>query len=62
MNTETVSTDQKGNDVNHVLASGGSNFLLIACDNLIYKTPKKIVDFIEKEKLKVLIGNPPFST
>jgi len=28
---------------------------------LIYKTPKKIIDYIEAERMKIIIGNPPYN-
>jgi hypothetical protein len=37
------------------------NFIKVAVDKLItYRTPKKIIDYIEYEKMKVVIGNPPY--
>ncbi len=38
-----------------------SNFLAIAVSKLFeYKTPSKVIDFINAEKAKSAIGNPPF--
>ena len=38
-----------------------SNFLKEAVDKLfIYKTPKKIIKYIEKHKHDYLIQNPPY--
>jgi methylase of polypeptide subunit release factors len=38
-----------------------SNFLIEACEKITtYITPKKVVDFIEKEKIKSIIQNPPY--
>lgn len=34
-------------------------FLSIAFDKLIYKTPQKVIDYI---RMNVMIGNPPFKT
>ena len=45
------------------IVSGSCNpgFLKGAVDELMtYRTPKKIVDYIEAERLKVIIGNPPY--
>jgi len=37
------------------------NFLTIAVYQLfIYKTPKKIIDYIENQKIKAILGNPPY--
>ena len=39
-----------------------SNFLKTAIDELLtYLTPQAIVKIIEKEKIKLLIQNPPYS-
>jgi hypothetical protein len=44
-----------------VSGSANPNFLKVAVDELLtYRTPKKIVDYIEAEKMKSIIGNPPF--
>lgn len=44
-----------------VSGSDNPNFLKVAVDELLtYRTPKKIVDYIEAEKLKVIIGTPPY--
>ena len=44
-----------------VSGSATPNFLKVAIDELLtYRTPKKIVDYIETEKLKAIIGNPPY--
>ncbi|WP_281239932.1 hypothetical protein [Flavobacterium praedii] len=43
------------------LASVGSSaFLLEAVKLLVYKTPQKIVDYVEKHKHDCLIKNPPY--
>ncbi len=48
----------------NIFAIGGSatpNFLKVAVDQLLtYRTPKKIIDYIEAEKMKSITGNPPF--
>ena len=44
-----------------VSGSATPNFLKVAVDELLtYRTPQKIVDYIEAEKMKAIIGNPPF--
>jgi hypothetical protein len=44
-----------------VSGSATPNFLKVAVDELFtYRTPKKIIDYIEAEKRKAIIGNPPF--
>jgi len=44
-----------------VSSSATPNFLKVAVDELFtYRTPKKIVNYIESEKKKAIIGNPPF--
>ena len=44
-----------------VSGSANPNFLKVAVDVLMtYRTPKKIVDYIEAEKMKAIIGNPPY--
>ena len=44
-----------------VSGSATPNFLKVAVDELItYRTPKKIVEYIEAEKMKAIIGNPPY--
>lgn len=41
-----------------VSGSATPNFLKVAVDELLtYRTPKNIVDYIEAEKLKAVIGN-----
>jgi hypothetical protein len=55
----------KGNNkvLKQSIISGTANsfFLKIAVDKLItYSTPKKIINYIESEKTKAIIGNPPF--
>lgn len=46
-----------------VSGSATTNFLKVAVDELLtYRTPKKIVDYIKAEKMKAIIGNPPFDT
>lgn len=45
-----------------VSGSATPNFLKVAVDELLtYRTPKKIVDYIEAEKMKAIIGNPPYN-
>ena len=44
-----------------VSGSATPNFLKVAVDELLtYRTPKKIIDYIEDKKMKAVIGNPPF--
>ncbi len=44
-----------------VSGSCNAGFLKVAFDELMtYRTPQKIVDYIEVERLKVIIGNPPY--
>ncbi len=44
-----------------VSGSATPNFLKVAVDELLtYRTPKKIIDYIEAEKMKAIIGNPPY--
>ena len=44
-----------------VSGSATPNFLKVAVDELlIYRTPKKIIDYIKSENMKAIIGNPPF--
>ena len=44
-----------------VSGSATPNFLKVAVDELLtYRTPKKIVDYIKAEKMKAIIGNPPY--
>lgn len=44
-----------------VSGSATLNFLKVAVDELLtYRTTQKIVDYIEAEKMKAIIGNPPF--
>ena len=44
-----------------VSGSATPNFLKVAVDELLtYRTPKKIIDYIEAEKIKAIIGNPPY--
>ncbi len=46
-----------------VSGSATPNFLKVAVDELLtYRTPKKIIDYIEAEKMKSIIGNPPFDS
>jgi hypothetical protein len=48
-------------NIDDVSGSANPKFLLDAVNELLtYRTPKKIVDYIEAEKLKVIIGNPPY--
>ena len=57
--TQLPSSPNNGNT--HVSGSANHGFLLDAINELeTYRTPKKIVDYIEAERLKVIIGNPPF--
>ena len=47
----------------NTIVSGSANhgFLLDAVNELLtYRTPQKIVDYIEAEKMKAIIGNPPY--
>jgi hypothetical protein len=44
-----------------VSGSACPGFLLDAVNELeTYRTPQKIVDYIEAERMKVIIGNPPY--
>ena len=44
-----------------VSGSATPNFLKVAVDELFtYRTPKKIIDYIEDKKMKAIIGNPPY--
>jgi hypothetical protein len=44
-----------------VSGSATPNFLKVAVDELLtYRTPQKIVDYIEAEKIKDILGNPPY--
>ena len=53
-NPQSCQTDVSG--------SATPNFLKVAVDELLtYRTPKKIVDYIETEKMKAIIGNPPYN-
>ena len=46
---------------NVVSGSCNSNYLKVAVAELLtYRTPKTIIDYIEAEKLKAIIGNPPY--
>ena len=36
------------------------HFLTEAVNSLVYKTPRKIIDYVEKHKHDYLIQNPPF--
>ena len=48
-------------DLSTVSGSVTPNFLKVAVDELLtYRTPKKIIDYIEDEKMKSIIGNPPY--
>ena len=48
-------------DLGAVSGSATPNFLKVAVDKLLtYRTPKKIIDHIEEEKMKTIIGNPPY--
>jgi len=48
-------------NIGAVSGSATPNFLKVAVDELLtYRTPKKIIDYIEAEKMKSIIGNPPF--
>ena len=39
------------------------NFLKVAIDELFtYRTPKKVVDFMVRDKIKSIIGNPKYGT
>jgi hypothetical protein len=57
MNKNKIKNGFKG----AVSCSATPNFLKVAVDELLtYQTPKKIVDYIEAEKMKAIIGNPPY--
>ena len=44
-----------------VSGSSNPNFLLDAVNELYtYRTPKKIIDYMQGENIKAIIGNPPF--
>ena len=44
-----------------VSGSACPNFLKVAVDELqTYRTPQKIINYIEAEKMKSIIGNPPY--
>jgi hypothetical protein len=44
-----------------VSGSASSSFLLDAVNELFtYRTPQAIVDFVNKEKIKCIIANPPY--
>ncbi len=46
-----------------VTGSNNPAFIADAVNELfIYRTPKKIIDWIKKEYLKSIIGNPPYKT
>lgn len=48
-------------NIANVSGSATSNFLKVSVDELLtYRTPQKIVDYIETEKMKAIIGNPPY--
>lgn len=36
------------------------NFITLAVEKLQYTTPQTVVDFIEKERIKSIIQNPPY--
>ena len=38
------------------------HFLTEAVNALVYKTPKKIIDYVQKHKHDYLIQNPPYDT
>ena len=38
------------------------HFLTEAVNALVYKTPQKIIDYVEKHKHDYLIQNPPYDT
>lgn len=46
----------------HVVSGGfNAGFLKLAVEELrTYRTPKKIIDYIESEKIKAILGNPPY--
>jgi hypothetical protein len=48
-------------NIGAVSGSATPNFLKVAVDELFtYRTPKKIIDYIEDEKMRAIIGNPPY--
>lgn len=64
MSTENMSNEAQNQPscLADVSGSATPNFLKVAVDELMtYRTPKNIVDYIEAEKLKAIIGNPPYN-
>ena len=62
MEHENLNTPQKP-PLQQTAVSGSANpaFLLDAVNELFtYRTPKKIINYIEAEKIKAIIGNPSF--
>jgi len=40
-----------------------NNFLAVAVDELLtYRTPKRVVEIVKKERAKLIIINPPFKS
>jgi len=38
-----------------------NNFLAVAVNELLtYRTPKRVVEIVKKERMKLIIINPPF--
>lgn len=44
-----------------ISCSATPNFLIVAVNDLLtYRTPKEIIDYLESEKVKAILGNPPY--
>lgn len=64
MSTENISNEaqKQPSCLADVSGSATPNFLKVAVNELLtYRTSQKIVNYIEAEKMKAIIGNPPYN-
>lgn len=62
MRNENMIKPQNPQCVQTSVSGCTGNFLTEAVNALVYKTPEKIIDYIEKHKYDFLIKNPPYDT
>lgn len=63
MKTETdIKINPDARLLENAVSGCTGHFLTEAINALVYKTPQKIIDYVEKHKHDYLIKNPPYDT
>ena len=62
MRNENVNEPQNQQSCQASISGCTGHFLTEAVNALVYKTPQKIIDYVDKHKHDFIIQNPPYDT